>query len=104
MKPILDFKTFQRIFEADEPTKEGISAIAPLVLSLYFQAYGELASKVEGYKDVVKDLQSIMKAEVDKKPEVIEGISVPNTGKKTVSTINVAISPIEAIRSLHATT
>ena len=75
MKPILDFKTFQRIFEADEPTKEGISAIAPLVLSLYFQAYGELASKVEGYKDVVKDLQAIMKAEVDKKPEVIEAIA-----------------------------
>jgi hypothetical protein len=75
MKPILDFKTFQRIFEADEPAKEGVSAIAPLVLSLYFQAYGELASKVEGYKDVVKDLQSIMKAEVDKKPEVIEAIA-----------------------------
>jgi hypothetical protein len=74
MKPILDFKTFQRIFEANEPAKEGISAIAPLVLSLYFQAYGELASKVEGYKDVVKDLQAIMKSEVDKKPEVIEGI------------------------------
>jgi len=75
MKPILDFKTFQRIFEADEPAKEGVSAIAPLVLSLYFQAYGELASKVEGYKDVVKDLQAIMKAEVDKKPEVIEAIA-----------------------------
>jgi hypothetical protein len=75
MKPILDFKTFQRIFEADEPAKEGVSAIAPLLLSLYFQAYGELASKVEGYKDVVKDLQSIMKAEVDKKPEVIEAIA-----------------------------
>jgi hypothetical protein len=75
MKPILDFKTFQRIFEADEPSKEGVSAIAPLVLSLYFQAYGELASKVEGYKDVVKDLQAIMKAEVDKKPEVIEAIA-----------------------------
>jgi len=66
MKPILDFKTFQRIFEADEPAKEGVLAIAPLLLSLYFQAYGELASKVEGYKDVVKDLQSIMK-----KPEEI---------------------------------
>jgi hypothetical protein len=75
MKPILDFKTFQRIFEADETPKEGVSAIAPLILSLYFQAYGELASKVEGYKDVVKDLQSIMKAEVDKKPEVIEAIA-----------------------------
>jgi len=75
MKPILDFKTFQRIFEADETPKEGVLAIAPLVLSLYFQAYGELASKVEGYKDVVKDLQSIMKAEVDKKPEVIEAIA-----------------------------
>jgi hypothetical protein len=75
MKPILDFKTFQRIFEADEPAKEGVLAIAPLLLSLYFQAYGELASKVEGYKDVVKDLQAIMKAEVDKKPEVIEAIA-----------------------------
>ena len=75
MKPILDFKTFQRIFEADETAKEGVSAIAPLILSLYFQIYGELASKVEGYKDVVKDLQSIMKAEVDKKPEVIEAIA-----------------------------
>ena len=75
MKPILDFKSFQRIFEAEGSAQEGISAIAPLVLSLYFQAYGELASKVEGYKDVVKDLQSIMKAEVDKKPEVIEAIA-----------------------------
>ena len=75
MKPILDFRSFQRIFEAEGATQEGISAIAPLLLSLYFQAYGELASKVEGYKDVVKDLQSIMKAEVDKKPEVIEAIA-----------------------------
>ena len=37
MKPILDFKTFQRIFEADETPKEGVLAIAPLVLSLYLQ-------------------------------------------------------------------
>lgn len=75
MKPILDFKTFQRIFEADEPAKEGISAIAPLVLSLYFQAYGELASKVEGYKDVVKDLKSIVNAGVESKPDEIEKIA-----------------------------
>ena len=75
MKPILDFKTFQRIFEADETTKEGVSAIAPLILSLYFQIYGELASKVEGYKDAVNDLQSIRKAKVEDRPGVIEGIA-----------------------------
>ena len=75
MKPILDFKTFQRIFEADETPKEGVSAIAPLVLSLYFQAYGELASKVEGYKDVVKDLKAIVNAEVEGKPKVINDIA-----------------------------
>ena len=75
MKPILDFKTFQRIFEADEPSKEGASAIAPLLLSLYFQAYGELASKVEGYKDVVNDLKSIKDAKVEDKPKVISGIA-----------------------------
>lgn len=75
MKPILDFKSFGMILEAEETKKEGISAIAPLMLSLYFQAYGELASKVEGYKDVVKDLQSIMKSEVDKKPDTIDGIA-----------------------------
>lgn len=75
MKPILDFKSFQRIFEAEGDPKEGISFIAPLVLNLYFQAYGELASKVVGYKDVVKDLQAISKAAVDKKPEVIEAIA-----------------------------
>ena len=75
MKPILDFKTFQRIFEADETPKEGVSAIAPLILSLYFQIYGELASKVEGYKDAVNDLQSIRKAKVEDRPGVIEGIA-----------------------------
>jgi hypothetical protein len=75
MKPILDFKTFQRIFEADETTKEGVSAIAPLILSLYFQIYGELASKVEGYKDAVNDLQAIRKAKVEDRPGVIEGIA-----------------------------
>jgi len=75
MKPILDFKSFGMILEAEETKKEGISAIAPLMLSLYFQAYGELASKVEGYKDVVKDLQAIMKSEVDKKPETIDAIA-----------------------------
>ena len=80
MKPILDFKSFKMIFEAEESSKEGISAIAPLLLSLYFQAYGELASKVEGYKDVVKDLQSISKSEVDKKPEIMDSIAKKISG------------------------
>ena len=77
MKPVLDFTAYRKmILEAEEEKKEGIAAIAPLLLSLYFQAYGELASKVEGgYKDVLADLQAMSKAEIDKKPSVIDGIA-----------------------------
>ncbi len=80
MKPFLDFRTFTKIYEAEEASKEGVASISPLMLSLYFQGYGELASKLEGYKDVVKDLKDITNAEVDKKADVFNTLAKKLSG------------------------
>jgi hypothetical protein len=80
MKPFLDFRTFTKIYEAEEAPKEGIAAISPLMLSLYFQGYGELVSKLEGYKDVVKDLKDITNAEVDKKADIFNTLAKKLSG------------------------
>jgi len=74
MKPFLDFKSFARLMEAEESPKEGVASFVPLFLNLYFQAYGSLVSKVEDYKDLAPDMQSIIKSEVDKKGDIFNGL------------------------------
>jgi hypothetical protein len=69
MRPLLDFGTFNRIFEAQETA----SAYAP-IFDLYFQIYSELAGKVEGYKDSASDLTDIGNSKIEEKPTTFGNI------------------------------
>lgn len=69
MRPLLDFGTFSKIFEAEE-TK---SPYSPIVDS-YFQIYSDLVGQVAGYKDSAADLTDIGEAKIEEKAKVFGDI------------------------------
>ena len=69
MRPLLDFGTFNRIFEANEKT----FAYSP-ILDIYFQIYSDLAGKIDGYKESASDLTDIGNAKIEDKVKVFGDI------------------------------
>lgn len=57
---VVDFRTFQRLNEAEE--QSGSAAVADQLVELFFLIYSSLVSKVDGgYADAISDLQNLAK-------------------------------------------
>jgi hypothetical protein len=72
-KPILNFKQFSGIFEDDveSATITEANKSMDIVLRIFFEIYGTIATRIGGYKDVTKDLKLVSDASTDKRGEVM---------------------------------
>jgi hypothetical protein len=72
-KPILNFKQFSGIFEDDveSATITEANKSMDIVLRIFFEIYGTIATRIGGYKDVTKDLKLVSDAATDKRGEVM---------------------------------
>jgi hypothetical protein len=69
---VLNFKQFRRIFEEGETPEEGVQIKSiDVVINIFFEIYGILATRTGGYKDAVKDYQTIANSENDKRGELM---------------------------------
>lgn len=60
---VLDFRSFHRIDEKENPSEGAVDQI----LNLFFQAYGSIVSKIDNYPDLAKDLTEVAKEKVSDK-------------------------------------
>ena len=72
-KSLLNFSQFSGIFEDDENSE---SQAAPLkgidiVISIFFEIYGTIVTRIGGYKEAVQDYQKIANSENDKRGDLM---------------------------------
>ena len=82
MNRILNFESYHKIFEADEPNAS--ASAAEQIVGLFYQAYGSMVTKIGDYKDAIDDLLQVAEEkDTAKKGDVMESVL-----QKVVSKIN----------------
>ena len=56
MNRVLNFSSYQKLFEADETDS---SKAAAQIVDLFFQAYGTIVTKIGDYKEAIDDLLAV---------------------------------------------
>jgi hypothetical protein len=70
--PVLNFNQFHRIFEAGETPQDAVQLKAiDIVINIFFEIYGTLATRTGGYKESIQDYQAIANSENDKRGELM---------------------------------
>ena len=82
MNRVLNFESYHKIFEADEPNAS--ASAAEQIVGLFYQAYGSMVTKIGDYKDAIDDLLQVAEEkDATKKGDVMESVL-----KKVVAKIN----------------
>ena len=82
MNRVLNFESYHKIFEADEPNAS--ASAAEQIVGLFYQAYGSMVTKIGDYKDAIDDLLQVAEEkDTAKKGDVMESVL-----QKVVSKIN----------------
>ena len=73
MNRILNFESYHKIFEADEPNAS--ASAAEQIVGLFYQAYGSMVTKIGDYKDAIDDLLQVAEEkDTAKKGDVMESV------------------------------
>jgi hypothetical protein len=76
---ILNFDGFSALYEADQPVSDETKSLIRRIVTSFGTSYGSMSSIAPGYKDVLRDLDSVLQAEdgekIEKLKEIVDKIS-----------------------------